>query len=158
MSIKEVPGIMKSSLWWWWQTLIYYHFKYIRRALVRNSTIFHTETSIGHVTRFTSLVPSHVVKSLQLIWRLGTRIWNLRVPHLQMNCSDLAQRQDTMMVVPVMATRVTDMPYYILIDHSAFSEPCQPFRGRQGNVWLAVGCHSHRRRWRCWWRGADVQR
>ena len=27
-------------------------------------------------------------KSLQLIWRLGTRRWNLRVPDLQMSCSN----------------------------------------------------------------------
>ena len=28
-------------------------------------------------------------KSLQLIWRSGTRRWNLRVPHFQISCSDL---------------------------------------------------------------------
>ena len=38
------------------------------------------------------LVPCHVVKSLQLIWRLGTRRWNLRVPHLQVSGSDLTSR------------------------------------------------------------------
>ena len=37
----------------------------------------------------TILVPCHVVKSLQLIWRSGTRRWNLRVPNLQMSCIDL---------------------------------------------------------------------
>ena len=37
----------------------------------------------------TILVPSQVVKSLQLISRLGTRRWNLRVPNLQMSYSDL---------------------------------------------------------------------
>ena len=37
----------------------------------------------------TILVPCHVVKSLQLIWRLGTRRWNLRVPDLHMSCRDL---------------------------------------------------------------------
>ena len=36
------------------------------------------------------LVSCHLVKSRQLIWRLGTRRWNLRVPNLQMNCSDLS--------------------------------------------------------------------
>ena len=50
------------------------------------------------------LVPYHVVKSLQLIWRLGTRRWNLRVPNLQMSCSD---SKGTRIVVPVMTTRVT---------------------------------------------------
>ena len=35
------------------------------------------------------LVLYHVVKSLQLIWRLGTRRFHLRVLNLQMSCSDL---------------------------------------------------------------------
>ena len=38
------------------------------------------------------LVPCYVVKSLQLILRSGTRRWNLRVPDLQMSCSDWALR------------------------------------------------------------------
>ena len=29
----------------------------------------------------------HVVQLLQLIWRSGTRTWNLRVPDLQLNCT-----------------------------------------------------------------------
>ena len=47
---------------------------------------------LAAVVRATILVPCHVVKSLQLIWRSGTRRWNLRVPDLQMRCSDLTQR------------------------------------------------------------------
>ena len=35
------------------------------------------------------LVPYLQVKSLQLIWRSGTRRWNLRVPDLHMSCRDL---------------------------------------------------------------------
>ena len=38
------------------------------------------------------LVPCHIVKSLQLTWRWGTRRFNLRVPHLQMICNDFIQR------------------------------------------------------------------
>ena len=38
------------------------------------------------ITGTTILVPYLEVKSLQLIWRSGTRRWNLRVPDLQMNC------------------------------------------------------------------------
>ena len=34
------------------------------------------------------LVPSHVVKFVQLIWRSGICRWNLRVPDLELNCSD----------------------------------------------------------------------
>ena len=66
---------------------------------------------MGHVTaavaRATVQAPSHVVKSLLLIWRSGTRRWNLRVPELLMSCSDLTERQGTRKVVPVMATKVT---------------------------------------------------
>ena len=40
------------------------------------------------------LVFCHVMKSEQLIWRPGTRRWNLRVPSLQMSCSDLRGCQD----------------------------------------------------------------
>ena len=54
-----------------------------------------------------SLVPCHVVKSLQFIWRLGTSRCNLRVHNLQMSCSDLIQIEGLRKVVPVMATRVT---------------------------------------------------
>ena len=53
------------------------------------------------------LVPWHGVKSLQLIWRLGTRRWNLRVPNLQMSCRDLTSRSGARIVVPVIVTRVT---------------------------------------------------
>ena len=50
--------------------------------------------TIGHVALVAivganSLVPCHVVKTLCLIWRSGTRRWNLRVPNLQTSCSDL---------------------------------------------------------------------
>ena len=40
----------------------------------------------------TILVPYYVVKSLQLIWRLGSCWWNLRVPHVQMGDSALLSR------------------------------------------------------------------
>ena len=40
----------------------------------------------------TILTPYHVVKSLQLIWRFGTRRFHPRVPDLQMSCSDLTYR------------------------------------------------------------------
>ena len=36
----------------------------------------------------TNLVPSHVVKSLQFIWRSGHRRFHLREPNLQVSCSD----------------------------------------------------------------------
>ena len=44
----------------------------------------------------------HVVKSLQLNWRSGTRRFHLRVPDLQMSCSDLTKRWGTRRVAPVM--------------------------------------------------------
>ena len=51
------------------------------------------------ITGTTSLVPYLKVKSLQLIWRSGTRRWHLRVPDLQMSCSDLTTWQGTRIVV-----------------------------------------------------------
>ena len=39
---------------------------------------------------------------LQLIWRSGTRRWNLRVPDLQLSCSDLTTWQGTRIIAPVM--------------------------------------------------------
>ena len=35
--------------------------------------------------------PAFLVKSLHLIWRSGSRRWNLRVPDLHMSCSDLTK-------------------------------------------------------------------
>ena len=55
----------------------------------------------------TILVPYHVVKSLHLIWRSGTRRWNLPIPDLQISCNVLTSLQGTRMIVPVMSTRVT---------------------------------------------------
>ena len=52
----------------------------------------------------TTLAPYHVVKALQLNWRSDTNRWNLRMPDLQMSCSDLTERLGTMLVVPVIAT------------------------------------------------------
>ena len=66
--------------------------------------------TIGHFTlaaliRTIVLVSYRQVKSLQLIWRSGTRRWHLRVPDLQVSCSDLIEIQDTRAVVPVMTNR-----------------------------------------------------
>ena len=55
----------------------------------------------------TCVVPYLQVRSMQLIWRSGTHSWNLRVPVLQMNCSDWTEWQGTGRVVPVMATWMT---------------------------------------------------
>ena len=48
------------------------------------------------------LAPYHVVKSLQLIWSMGTRRWNLRVPILQMSCNDLTYTEGTSVMALVM--------------------------------------------------------
>ena len=50
-------------------------------------------------------VPCHVVQSPQLIWRSGTRRWNLWVSDLQMSCWDLTPRQGSRTEVTRMATR-----------------------------------------------------
>ena len=64
------------------------------------------------ITGTTIPVPNLQVKLLQLIWRLGTRRFHLRVPDLQMSCSHLTECIDTHLVAPVMATRATDIPYF----------------------------------------------
>ena len=46
-------------------------------------------SSLVAIVSTTNLAPCHVVKSLLLISRSGTRRWNLRVPDLHMSCSDL---------------------------------------------------------------------
>ena len=42
--------------------------------------------TLADITGNTVLVPYRWIKSLQLIWRLGTCRWNLQVSHLQMGC------------------------------------------------------------------------
>ena len=44
------------------------------------------------------------VKSLQLVWKLGTSRFHLRVPNLQMSCSDMTAWQDTRRTAPSLAT------------------------------------------------------
>ena len=44
-------------------------------------------------------------KSLQFIWRLGTRRWNLRVSNHRMSCGELITWQDTRRIAPAIATR-----------------------------------------------------
>ena len=61
------------------------------RSITTGYSILHC--AVGHVWwLFLGLLywyPIILVKLLQHIWRLGTRKWNLRVPYLQMSCSDL---------------------------------------------------------------------
>ena len=47
----------------------------------------------------------HCVKSVQLIWRSGTRRFHLRVPDLQMSCRDLTTWQGTRIVASVIVVR-----------------------------------------------------
>ena len=57
------------------------------------------------ITGTTILVPHAKVKSLQLIWRWGTRRFHLRVPDIQMCCRDLITRQGASIIATTMATR-----------------------------------------------------
>ena len=59
----------------------------------------------GHYLGSLSWYPHILVKSLQLIWISGSRRCHLRVPDLQMNCSDLIKWVCTRLVASVMATR-----------------------------------------------------
>ena len=68
---------------------------------------------IEHVTLVaitgTILVSYLQVKSLQLVWRSGTRRWNLWMPDLQMSCRDLAMWQGTGLVSSTVTAG--DVPY-----------------------------------------------
>ena len=56
------------------------------------------------ITGINILVPYLYIKSLQLIWRSGTRRFHLRVPDLQMCCNDLTKGEGTRITTPAMAT------------------------------------------------------
>ena len=56
-----------------------------------------------------SWYPLILVTSLQLIWKWGTRRWNLRVPDFQMSCCDLTH----CIVAPRMATRATHLNSFV---------------------------------------------
>ena len=80
---------------------------------------------IGHVTLVaitgtTILVSYLYVKSLQLLWRLGTGRFHLRVPNLHMSCRELITWQGTRIVAPGMAAgqhvslSIALLPAYLL--------------------------------------------
>ena len=83
------------------------------------------------------LIPCHTVKSLQLIWRSGTRRWNLRVPDLLMSCSDLVEIKGAGMIIPVMAVKVTWPILTWWWKFSGLFGYCQPFVKRRK-------CQQHR--------------
>ena len=68
---------------------------------------------ICYVAGVTFLVPCHVVKSLQLIWRSGTRRWNLRVPGFQMIELQWLDRKIGFQESSSSSGRQGDLPYYI---------------------------------------------
>ena len=59
------------------------------RYSVDKTMNYHGACRPAAITGTTIQAPCHVIKSLQLIWRSGTRRWNLQVPDLPMRCSDL---------------------------------------------------------------------
>ena len=80
----------------------------------------HIYTKYNRVCRIAAIagtpipVPCHVVKSLQLIWRSSTSRWNLLVPNLQKNCSDLKGHQDSSthysdIIMSAMASKITNI-------------------------------------------------
>ena len=73
------------------------------------------------VTKTTILVPYHFVRSLQLIWRLGTRRWKVYGHPIfrWLSSSDLTEWVGTSLVAPVMTTRATS-PIAVL------KGPCYP--------------------------------
>ena len=63
----------------------------------------HGHVTLAAITITANLVSYLEVKSLQFIWRSGTRRWNLRAPDLQMCCRDLTTWPGTRRVAPAMA-------------------------------------------------------
>ena len=75
---------------------------------------------VGHVilaviSGTTIFVPYPSVKSLQLIWGSDTCRFHLRVPYLQMSCSDLTMWQGTRIVVPAVVARLHASLMYLCI-------------------------------------------
>ena len=59
-------------------------------SMVGQYSVYRTRhVNLVVISGTTKLVLYRLVKSLQLIWRSGTRRWNLRVPNLQMSCSNM---------------------------------------------------------------------
>ena len=52
----------------------------------------------------------YILNILQLMWGSGSRRWDLRIPDLQMSCSDNTWKCGTRIVVRALSTRVT-CPY-----------------------------------------------
>ena len=63
-------------------------------------------SSGGHYGDYHAGTLSFIVKSLPLIRRSGARRWNLRVPDLQMSCSDLSYWERSDLVILEMAARM----------------------------------------------------
>ena len=89
------------------------------------------------------LIPGQVVKSLQLVWRLGTRHFIDGCLISKWVAATWLKRQCTRILVPVMATRVIDMPHYIPI---IFPAPLTT-NGRRSHLWL-VSWRTRFSRWK----------
>ena len=87
--------------------------------------------------------------SLHRIWRSGTRRWHLRVPDLQMSCSQCSEwhnlRYSVMRVVPTMTTKVTcPIPPYVIEASSSYQTPIQLQTHNLGEQ-------------TCWWLGCKKE-
>ena len=98
------------------------------------------------ITQTTILVPHLQVKSLQLIWRSGTRRWNLRAPDLQISC-----RLDCMTVHPIgipSSGYPSIYPIILQVKHPKYKHLCisiswdmqqsTMIKSRQPTIWLTL--------------------
>ena len=96
---KDQHQLIRNNLWWF---LPMTHSPQSSHSNLCRYGVYRTVDIAGVII----LVHFLVVKSLQLVWRLGTHRWNLRVPRHKMSCTDLVLRRGTRVLVPVMSTRL----------------------------------------------------
>ena len=103
--------IMNDTVIWLWTTMKLYSASWIRKLSRQQPDLINWEiyaydnsdiieyVTLAAIPGTSNLVACHFVKSLQLIWRSSTRRFHLRVPDLQMSCSDLISKWDTRIIV-----------------------------------------------------------
>ena len=83
------------------------------RTVISHSCATKWHVTLVAITGAIKQIPTQLVKSLQFIWRSGTRKFNLRVSNFQMICSELTRMVDyqnsshTTMAVPAICVLVT---------------------------------------------------
>ena len=90
------------------------------RLANRGLTSLVKEATAANNGATTISVPCQVVEYLQLIWRSGTRRWNLRVHDLQMSCNVWFDVNMGHYDISPSKGCQADMPYYSMIMHNVW--------------------------------------